>query len=124
MSNGERIYLSLIGHRSELAAVETLANESVEIKPPRPLDAMVDAVDAPLGPEMIEPLLVHATVVLKFLAASVGFVGAVKTLLPKSERENPKIVIVDAKTNTEIVAVTKDTNPEEAAAKIVAAMKK
>ena len=90
MSNGERIYLSLIGHRSELAAVETLANESVEIKPPRPLDAMVDAVDAPLGPEMIEPLLVHATVVLKFLAASVGFVGAVKTLLPKSEREIPR----------------------------------
>jgi len=124
MSNDERIFLSLIGHESELAKVETLANESVEIEPPRPLDAMVDAVDAPLGPEMIEPLLVHATVVLKFLAAAVGFVGAVKTLLPKSERENPKIVIVDAKTNTEIVAVTKDTNPEEAAAKIAAAMKK
>ena len=124
MSNDERIFLSLIGLESVLAEVETLANESVEIEPPRPLDAMVDAVDAPLGPETIAPLLVHATVVLKFLAGAVGFVGAVKTLLPKSERENPKIVIVDAKTNTEIVAVTKDTNPEEAAAKIAAAMKK
>jgi len=124
MSNDERIFLSLIGHESDLAKVETLANESVAIEPPRPLDAMVDAVDSPLGPEMIEPLLVHATVVLKFLAAGAGFVGAVKTLLSKSERENPKIVIVDAKTNIEIVAVTKDTNPEGAAAKIAAAMKK
>lgn len=124
MSNDERIFLSLIGHESDLAKVETLANESVVIERPRPLDAMVDAVDSPLGPEMIEPLLVHATVVLKFLAAGVGFVGAVKALLSQSEHENPKIVIVDAKTNTEIVAVTKDTNPEGAAAKIAAAMKK
>lgn len=124
MSNEERIFLSLIGHESELVKVETLANESVEVESPRPLDAMVDAVDAPLGPEMIEPMLVHATVVLKFLAAAVGFVGAVKSLLRNSEREDPKIIIVDAKTNTEIVAVTNDTKPKEAAAKIVAAMKK
>jgi hypothetical protein len=91
---------------------------------------MVDAVDAPLGPEEIQQLLMHATLVLNFGAAAAKFgvattqlITELKKLLLKSDHnENPQIVVADAKTDAKIVAITQTTNPEKASEAIKNAM--
>jgi hypothetical protein len=122
MSDDEEIFLTIIGPESAMKDIENISIAEVEIDPPQPLDAMVDAVDAPLGPDEIQLFLMHATVILKFGAAAVQFglvttklIGELKKLLAKAEpHEKPQIVIVDARTNARLMEITQDTDAEHA----------
>lgn len=122
MSHDDEIFLTVIGPESVMASIGTISIDGIRIDPPQPLDAMVDAVDAPLGPDEIHQLLMHATAVLSFGTVAVKFgvaatqlVGELKKLLVQAEpHEKPEIIIVDARTNEKIVAIAQDTNPEKA----------
>lgn len=122
MSYDDEIFLTLVGPESVMTSLKTISIDGINIDIPQPLDAMVDAVDAPLGPDEIQQLLMHATVVLNFGAAAAKFGVATtqlvielkKLLLKSDQHENPLIVVADAKTNAQIVAITQATNPEKA----------
>lgn len=100
MSHENEIILTIVGPESAMKEIEKISMAGVEIDPPQPLDAMVDAVDAPLGPDEIQLFLMHATVVLKFGAAAAQFglvaaklAGELKHLLTRTEpHEKPRIV--------------------------------
>ncbi|WP_095203058.1 hypothetical protein [Mesorhizobium carmichaelinearum] len=122
MSHDDEIFLAVVGPESAMKDIEKISIAGVEIDPPQPMDAMVDAVDAPLGPDQIQLILMHATVVLKFgvAAAQFGlvtaqFAGELKKLLTQTEaHEKPRIVIVDAKTSAPVMEITEDTDAEKA----------
>jgi hypothetical protein len=122
MSHENEIILTIIGPESAMKEIEKISIAGVEIDPPQPLDAMVDAVDSPLGPDEIQTFLLHATVVLKFGAAAAQFglvgvklAGELKHLLTRTEpHEKPQIFVVDARTNAQVQEITGETDVDEA----------
>jgi hypothetical protein len=126
MPSDEKAFVTLIGPESVMQLLGSVAvPEGVTIGEPQPLDALADMVDSPLGPDEIKALMEFATVALKLGTAATQLIIALKLLLAKSEGgDKARIVLVDGKTNAEIVSITKDTDPEEASRKIAAASKK
>jgi len=122
MSHENEIILTIVGPESAMKEIEKISMAGVEIDPPQPLDAMVDAVDAPLGPDEIQLFLMHATVVLQFGAAAAQFglvaaklAGELKHLLTRTEpHEKPRIVVVDARTNAQVLEITHETDVNKA----------
>lgn len=122
MSQEDEIFLTIIGPESAMTEINKITVEGVEIFPPEPRDAMVDAVDSPLGPDEIQHILMQATVVLKFAATAVQFglvsaqlAGELKRLLGRAEaHEKAVIEIRDGRTDAELIRITSDTKVETA----------
>jgi hypothetical protein len=123
MSIDSKIFLTLIGVESLMGAIaKEIHLEEATISEPQPLDAMADMVDSPLGPEEIKMLLEFVTVALTLGTATMNLIVSLKKLIAKSEvSDSGRIVIVSAKTNEEIISITKHTDPEQACRAIAAA---
>jgi len=126
MTTEEKVFLTLIGPESVMQSLEkNVAIEGVSIGKPQPLDAMVDAVDTSLGPDEIKMFMEFATAVLSLTGATLEFILALQHGLSAAEGANdPRIIIVDARTNTQIVSITSDTDPQWAKQVIETSWKK
>jgi hypothetical protein len=112
MADDQKIFLTVIGPEElirSLSSMETSGEFSVS--EPRPVDSLVDAVDAVLGPDDIKQLLEFVTVVLKFGTETFAFIAALKVLLASVHTASKlEVKILDARTNKEILVVNENTD--------------
>lgn len=108
----------------ELAALKEL--EGVRLGRPQPASTLIDAADAPLGPELIGPVLAAITAICATAGGIVVLVDQIFTLVEKRRKKTAatrppedatfEIIILDPVSSRELVRI-KSTSTKEAVVK-------
>jgi hypothetical protein len=113
---------SLLGSPELIEDLATWKDQDgIRVGRPQPATTLVDAVDAPIGPETILPVLAAITVVCGSTQAVVELVDKILAMIASRRAESAKetsklfideVVVVDPLTGKEIVRI-KTTAPKE-----------
>lgn len=128
-STQSKLYLTVVGPESVIQSLAALKGiEGVTLGNAEPLDSLADAVDAPLGPDEVKLLLEFLTVSLGLGAATLQFIEAMVSLMKKVEPPAPtpapvvlpppQIIILDGRTNREIVRIDENTDAAKTVARL------
>jgi hypothetical protein len=110
-------FVSLVGAEDLINEIERLQIEGTEIGRSRSADALVDATDAPLGPEEIKQLLQIITVAFSTGTAALTFFAKLRSML-QNKAATATVQVNDGLSGRAISVIDGATDVQELVQKI------